>query len=126
MSTDKEIYQMAMAQTGKSFSELVDADIISALATDNAIARAGDGDPEEQEQLEKSIWSARREYGLLAGDEDEELAKVVRLLRRRAGLNEKAEPYRFLIMIQGTMTEAVVWAESSAAAILLATAKYGE
>ncbi len=126
MSTNKEIYQLAANQTGKSFSELDDDDILSALASDNAIARSGDGDPEEQEQLEKSIWLAKRNYGLLPDNEDEEIEKTVRLVRRRAGLNERAEPYCFLIRVQGLMTETVVWAENRAEAILLATAKYGE
>jgi len=124
MSTDKEIYQMAMDQTGKTFSELGDDGILAALATDNAIARSGDGDPEEQGQLEKSIWLVRRDYGLLPDNEDEEIEKTVRLLRRRAGLNEQAEPYRF--RIKGFTTEAVVWAESRTEAILHAKAQFGE
>jgi hypothetical protein len=86
MSTDKELYQLAMAQAGKSLSELTDDDLLAALGTDNAISRSKDDDPEEQDNLEKSVLVAKRNYGILPDDEDEEIAKIVRLVRKRAGL----------------------------------------
>jgi hypothetical protein len=125
MSTDKDIYQMAMAMTGKKFSELKDTDIMNALGLDNAISRSKDGNPEEQEILHNSVRSAQRDYGLLPADEDEALTKIIKLLRRRAGLNEHAVPYRIKVKVNGRTAETVVWAENRIEAQLLASAQYG-
>ena len=117
---------MAMAQTGKSFSELDDDDLLAALGTDNAIDRSKDDDQEEQEKLHNSVRSAQRNYGLLPDDGDEEeIDRTVRLLRRRAGLNEHAVPYRFRIKIRGRTIETVIWAENQIEAELLAISQYG-
>jgi hypothetical protein len=126
MSTDKEIYLIAMAQTGKPFSELDDDDLLAALGTDNAINRSKDDDPEEQEKLHNSVRSVQRNYGLLPDDgNEEEIDRTVRLLRRRAGLNEHAVPYRFRIKVRGRTIETVIWAENRIEAELLANAQYG-
>jgi hypothetical protein len=129
MSTEEEIYRMAMAQTGKSFKELDDDDLLSALGTDNAIARSKDDDPEEQERLKKSVLAANRLDGHLPSAEDAELDKTLKLLRdmrRRAGLNENAVRYRVRVKVKGRTAETIVWAENRIEAELLATAQFGE
>jgi hypothetical protein len=55
MSTEKEIYLLSMAQSGKSFAELTDDDLMSALGTDNAISRSKQDDPADLDQLKKNM-----------------------------------------------------------------------
>ncbi len=84
--TNKELFQLASDQSGKAIRDLDDDDLLAALGTDNAISRSKDGDPEEQDNLKKSVLSAQRNYGIMSNGEDEELDRLLMVIRRRAGL----------------------------------------
>lgn len=123
-ATTDEIYQLAMAATGKKFEELTDDDILQyGIGMDNAIQRSKNPSKKDDDRLKKNVWLVQRKYGL--SDEEKDLEMAAAEVRRLAGLNEAAMAYTIRVNLGGRTIETVVWAENRVEAALIAKQQFG-